>query len=52
MFIKTITLNTEEFHEMQKELYFLYCLRRAGVDNWEGYDYAIDMFAEEYGDDE
>lgn len=52
MFSKTITLSTEEFDEMQEDLYFLHCLRSAGVYNWEGYDCAIDMFVEEYGDDE
>jgi hypothetical protein len=31
----------------ERELKFLNCLRAAGVDNWEGYDVALDMHAEE-----
>ena len=33
--------------ELEEEVRFLHCLRAAGVDNWEGYDVAQDMFADD-----
>lgn len=43
-----ITILKEDFEEMQRELYMLECLRAAGVDNWDGYDYAIDEYRKKY----
>ncbi len=44
----------DEFIELlgaaENELMFLNCLRNAGVDNWEGYDYAIEMYHSEEDD--
>lgn len=37
-----------KIEELEKELYFLSCLDAAGVDNWDGYDYAQEMFQEKY----
>lgn len=37
--------------DTKKELGFLECLRDAGVDNWQGYDYARELYREYYGDD-
>lgn len=34
------------FEELDHDLYFLECLRMAGVDNWDGLDHAIDIFNE------
>lgn len=36
---------------LEEDSNWLNCLRNAGVDNWEGYDIAIDAFNEEYGED-
>lgn len=40
--------------ELEAQSMWLICLEGAGVDNWEGYDFAIDMwdenYQEEYGD--
>ena len=37
----------EEAKAVEDELCFLDCLRGCGVDNWEGYSDAIDMYREE-----
>jgi hypothetical protein len=34
----------KRIEELEKELKFLGCLREAGVDNWEGYSYACELF--------
>jgi len=31
---------------MREDVDFLECLRAAGVDNWDGFDYAAEMFHE------
>ena len=43
---KTVTITQEEYEELQEDSKFLFMLRAAGVDNWEGYDYAIEMLEE------
>jgi hypothetical protein len=42
---KTIPLH--EYNKMVKELQFLTALQNAGVDNWEGYDHAVEMLSDE-----
>lgn len=32
---------------LEKDSDFLSCLQSAGVDNWNGYDYAVELFKEE-----
>lgn len=41
-----ITISQERYNELIKDSDFLEALRAAGVDNWEGYDIAIDMLNE------
>lgn len=41
---KIIAAQAAEIKQLREEAQFLECLRAAGVDNWEGYSYAIDMF--------
>lgn len=36
----TITLTLDEYQELKWDSDFLKCLMAAGVDNWEGYDFA------------
>ncbi len=43
---ETVTISKKEYEQLQKDQCFLECLRGAGVDNWEGYDYAIEMMQE------
>ena len=42
---ETITISKKEYEQLQKDQWFLQCLQGAGVDNWEGYDYAIEMLS-------
>lgn len=39
-----VTITKAEYEELQKDVFFLNCLRNAGVDNWDGYDFAIEEF--------
>ena len=36
-------LKSSRFEELRKDADWLRCLEAAGVDNWEGYDMAIDI---------
>jgi len=47
-----IILKPEEYEQLQKDSDLLNCLRNAGVDNWDGWDYAVDEYHEIYKDDE
>ena len=40
---RTITLSEREYIELLSERYFAEALRQAGVDNWPGYDYAMEI---------
>ena len=42
-----VTITKEEYDQLQEDSRFLDCLRAAGVDNWEGYDYAFEILNEE-----
>ena len=41
---ETITIPLEEYQDLQESSKFLSCLEAAGVDNWDGYDYALEEF--------
>lgn len=42
----------EEFIEIRDEANLLECLRNAGVDNWEGWDFAMDEYHELYSEED
>lgn len=42
----TVTIPLREYEEMLRGLAILNALRSAGVDNWDGYDYALEMLDE------
>jgi len=44
---ETITITMKEYEQLKHDQYFLECLQGAGVDNWDGYDYAIELMDEE-----
>ena len=48
----TVTITTKEYRILLKESFFLDCLETLGVDNWHGYEHALDRLNEEYPDDE
>lgn len=45
---ETITITKEEYESLLDSQHLLTCLQNAGVDNWDGYGYAL----EEYNSDE
>lgn len=44
--METVELTKEAYDELVADQEFLNCLRACGVDNWEGYDLAAEMFQE------
>jgi len=39
---ETVTIPKEEYEELKSDAAFLRALEAAGVDNWEGYEFAQD----------
>lgn len=39
-----------EYEDLLTDSKFLSCLQAAGVDNWDGYDYAVEIFNEDLED--
>lgn len=48
---KTVIISKEEYKSLLEDRRFLEALRAAGVDNWEGYEYAFEDEDELNGDD-
>lgn len=40
----TVTISKEMYDELVDDQALLHCLKAVGVDNWEGYDTAMEMF--------
>lgn len=47
---ETVVISKEEYESLLEDSLFLEALQGAGVDNWEGYSYACEIFREENGD--
>lgn len=45
--VPTVRIPEEEYEQLKKDSGLLNALRSAGVDNWEGWDYAIEMLEKE-----
>ena len=43
---ETVTISKKEYEELLEDQLLLQCLQGAGVDNWSGYDCAIEMMKE------
>lgn len=43
---KTVTISEEEYQSLLDDQLWLSCLENSGVDNWDGYDYARELFNE------
>lgn len=43
----TINIPLGEYSQLLDDAKWLRCLRAAGVDNWEGYDYALELVDKE-----
>lgn len=39
---KTVTISVEEYEELQRDQRLLLALQNSGVDNWEGYEEAME----------
>lgn len=44
---ETVTISKEEYEELLEDQKMLIALQGAGVDNWEGYDFAMESLNEE-----
>jgi len=44
---KQVTISVERYEELLEAERFLEALRSAGVDNWDGYDFALESMEEE-----
>lgn len=42
----SVTLTQVEYEELKADQDFLRCLEGAGVDNWDGYEFAQEAFSE------
>ncbi len=47
----SVTITQKEYDKLLDDSLFLSCLRNAGVDNWDGYDYAQDEYNALIGED-
>ena len=43
---ETITISKKEYESLLEDRKWLECLEGAGVDNWQGYDYAKELLNE------
>ena len=46
--LKTVTITLQEYLELKRDADMLEALNKAGVDNWEGFDDALDMVEKVY----
>lgn len=45
---ETITISKKEYEQLLKDRNKLQALEEGGVDNWQGYDYAMELFFEKH----
>ena len=45
-----VTISKEEYEQLLEDSLFLECLNRCGVDNWDWYSDAQEMYRNEAGD--
>lgn len=41
---ETITISKKEYDSLKDDAFCLQCLQNAGVDNWQGYDFAMEEY--------
>lgn len=44
---ETVTITRKEYESLQEDARLLECLQAAGVDDWSGYDYALEILNED-----
>ena len=47
----SVTISKAEYEQLLDSDLMLRCLENAGVDNWDGYDFAMDEYHDLKGDD-
>lgn len=47
-----INFKQEAVLKADKDAFFYQCLQNAGVDNWDGYEFAVEEFLSVYGDED
>lgn len=47
-----IQVSAKHYQDLIRDSRWLECLENAGIDNWDGYDYAQEEYFETYGDDD
>ena len=45
-----VTVSTKELEKLRRDSLLLECILDAGVDNWGGWDYALETFRERKGE--
>jgi hypothetical protein len=43
---ETVTITKKEYEELKEDANLYRALQAAGVDNWEGWDFAMELFEE------
>jgi len=49
---ETVTISKKEYESLKEDARWLQCLESAGVDNWQGIDYAYELKREAGGEDD
>jgi hypothetical protein len=49
--VETVTVPKSRFEELERVERWLECLGEAGVDNWDGSDYAVQLYVERYSEE-
>ena len=44
---ETVTISKKDYEKLIEDQFWLNCLESAGVDNWDGYDEAIELFKQD-----
>ena len=44
---EVVTITLDEYEQLKADSAFLSALEQAGVDNWDGYDYAREIYQEQ-----
>lgn len=42
-----VTISKEKYEQLLEDSIWLGCLEQAGVDNWDGYDFARELYQEQ-----
>lgn len=48
MALEKVTITVQEYRQLLKQELMLECILGAGVDNWQGYSFAMEEFREEW----